>query len=795
MNAPVGGVRATWLLTRLLLIRTKNLLLSGFAKAKPAARSGTPSKPGTSWALLAVCVALWVPGLVSAMSDVVDNLRRGAATRPAVGTERVLEEGFDPISFLTDPEARWRALHEFGQEGGRIVRKRVRIANEPGGTEAAPMRTALAFLVLGALVIALHGLLMAPDMWRPEWSFEWLFTLPLSVPALLTVRTIAGMASNLGGYFMLGPILGVVAWDAGWGYASPLVAVLLTAPLLAVLSLTRQAFEISLRLSLDPARLRNVQALTTAGGFALWLPVMFLLSPAAGEPDHWAYEWLRALPLWLRYTPPGLTVMALTATAPAAIAAYSAALVVEVVALMAVAFSFLNRRLARGLLAGGARESARARTALPPVGPRRWLTPFQGKTLALIFRDRNLLVTAFGLPLFMILQQVVMVGNASFVNTPARAAAAGFGVGALALMMSVPHVVLKEAETFWFLKTFPRKIEELLLENALMWGALLSLYPVIALLLAVRTVDASAVSWAVHGALVLAGMAAYTVVATGLSLLSSNPTATDTRQQLSPWGMWLFMVLVGVYLQALVSGDPWRILGGLMLALMMAYAFWQKIGDHLPYMLDPAAAPPPRISLADGLIAAEVFFLLQAVALAGSNETALTLRALLPGFTIAGGITCTLLVLTVWQLGMTGMPRLFGGGSVRALGESLCGGALAGALGLAWIKANLVAAPVEPPIAADEVQLLAALGVFVAPFFEEVIFRGLVYTGMRRSLSAPRAIFAASLLFAILHPLHAFVPVFLMALIGTTLFERSGLLASSLIVHALYNACVLFIKP
>src|SRR5690606_11640262 len=163
------------------------------------------------------------------------------------------------------------------------------------------------------------------------------------------------------------------------------------------------------------------------------------------------------------------------------------------------------------------------------------------------------------------------------------------------------------------LKTFPRRIESLLLENALLWGGLLSIYPAIGLALAMRTVTASPLAWAAHAALVLAGMGAYTLIATGLALLSSNPTATDTRKQLSPWGMWLFMVLVGVYLQALLSGDAWRILGGLTLSLMMAYAFWQKIGDHLPYMLDPAAAPTPRVSLSDGLIAAQIFFLLQAM--------------------------------------------------------------------------------------------------------------------------------------------------------------------------------------
>ena len=799
MNAPVGSVRAAWLLTRLLLVRVKNLALSGFARAKSSVtRSATPSKSGTSWVLLAVCLVLWVPGLVGAMMDVVINLRRGVATQPALA--QVAEEPLPAdVTAAQDPRGEFRALvAEIAAD--RLAarnRRRVWMPPEPGFTEAAPMENALSLVVLCALAVSLHGLLMAPDLWRLEWSFEWLFTLPLSVPSLLAVRTVASTLANMGGYFVLGPLLGVIAYQAGWGYASPLVAVVLATPLLVLISLARQVFEVWLRLALEPARLRNLQAVVTTGGFLLWMPAMFVISPSAQNPEHRAFELLRQVPDWVRWLPSGLAVTALTATSLRVAALGALALVGEVGLAMAGAFAFLNRRLARGLIEGGARESARSEGALAPALPRRFVTAFQGKTLTLLKRDRNLVVTAFGLPAFVIAQQYLMFGDVTFLSSPARACAAAFAVGAMALGMALPQVLLKEAETFWFLKTFPRSIESLLLESAVLWGVLMTVYPVIGMVLSLRHIPAPPLTWALYFGLMLAGMAAYTVTATGLALLSSNPTATDTRKQLSPWGMWLYMVLVGVYIQALVTGDPWRILGGFVLAVMLAYAFWQKIGDHLPYMLDPSAAPAPRVSLADGLIAAEIFFVLQAVAMVTMQVGAPTLRQLLPSFTAAGAATCALAVLSVWQLKMTGLPRLVGPGAARAAGEALCGGALAAALGLVWLQVLPVlpfTVPVDPPLSPDEVPLLAVLGVFAAPVFEEIIFRGLVYTGLRRSLDRNRAVVAGSLLFAVLHPAHAFVPVFLMAIIGTLLFERSGLLVSSMIVHAVYNAAVLFLR-
>lgn len=667
-------------------------------------------------------------------------------------------------------------------------------------TEPREMVNVFALLLTGALLIALHGLLMAPDLWRLEWSFEWLYTLPLSVPALLIVRTVASTLANLAGFFFLGPLLGTIAYGAGWGgWALPL-ALTLSAPLLIVVSLMRQMLEVTMRLRLEPARLRNLQAAFTAAGLVLYIPMMFMFSPASQNPDSVVYASLKQLPDWIRFTPPGFAACALTTTSAPAAAGYVAALFGSCGLITALGLAFLDRRLARGLIVGGGRESSRSKGALPPATRRRLFTPFQGKTLTLLARDRNMLVTVFGLPAFVIAQQYLMFGDLTLISTPARACAVAFSVGAMALAMALPQVVMKEAETLWFLKTFPRSIESMLLESAALWGTLLTLYPIAALVLSMRQLTAPAGVWAVYFCLVIFGMAAYTIIATGLALLSSNPTATDTRKQLSPWGMWLYMVLAGVYIQALVSDDPWRILGGFTLAVMLAYAFWQKVGDHLPYMLDPAAEPPPQVSLSDGLIAAEMFFLLQAVALAGMHVASPSLRELLPSFAIAGGMTCVLAVVAAWQLKISGMPRVVGPGGIRAAGEGLIGGALTGAIGLAWIYAIhhvprfAGLAPAESPVRADEGYLLAALGICAAPVFEELIFRGLVYTGLRRSMPRASAIIAGALLFAVLHPAHAFVPVLSMALAACVLFERHKLLLAPILVHAVYNACVLFVR-
>ena len=49
---------------------------------------------------------------------------------------------------------------------------------------------------------------------------------------------------------------------------------------------------------------------------------------------------------------------------------------------------------------------------------------------------------------------------------------------------------------------------------------------------------------------------------------------------------------------------------------LLAAAVWQKVRDVSPYLLDPTAAPRPRLALLDGLVAALAFFVLQGLAAA-----------------------------------------------------------------------------------------------------------------------------------------------------------------------------------
>jgi membrane protease YdiL (CAAX protease family) len=84
---------------------------------------------------------------------------------------------------------------------------------------------------------------------------------------------------------------------------------------------------------------------------------------------------------------------------------------------------------------------------------------------------------------------------------------------------------------------------------------------------------------------------------------------------------------------------------------------------------------------------------------------------------------------------------------------------------------------------------LVVFAIVIAPVAEEFIFRGMLFPFVRQ-LGHPRlAWFGVSALFALIHDDRAiFVPLFVLALALTWLYEKTGNLLAPIAAHALFNA-------
>lgn len=92
--------------------------------------------------------------------------------------------------------------------------------------------------------------------------------------------------------------------------------------------------------------------------------------------------------------------------------------------------------------------------------------------------------------------------------------------------------------------------------------------------------------------------------------------------------------------------------------------------------------------------------------------------------------------------------------------------------------------------------VLSFFGVFVAPLFEELSFRGFLYPVLARGLGMPMGILLTSVLFALLHGEQlrfSWGPLFVIFLVGVTLTTVRALkksVAATVLMHMAYNGTI-----
>jgi len=75
----------------------------------------------------------------------------------------------------------------------------------------------------------------------------------------------------------------------------------------------------------------------------------------------------------------------------------------------------------------------------------------------------------------------------------------------------------------------------------------------------------------------------------------------------------------------------------------------------------------------------------------------------------------------------------------------------------------------------------------MAPFLEEVLFRGVLLTGLRRSLGGGGAVLVSSLVFMLVHPPVTYLPIFWLGLVLGFSFHYTGSIIAPLVIHFLHN--------
>ncbi len=650
----------------------------------------------------------------------------------------------------------------------------------------------------GTLLFAIG--MLSRQISRPEPSLAWLFEFPVPRPVLFTSK-LSECLFDGASLPLLSMLPGIVLFHSGWSFWSSagwgLAFGLLIA--LAVAAL-RIAVEVLLLQKCPRRRRGTIGGLCAAAGTLLMVIVLYgggtpsllsvLLSAADGLPD-WVFWNPFSAGFGLNQTGSGMQWLAAAG----------------VTGLLCTGSVFFCSRLTQFGLEPGLETARGAPSAsIAPAGRPRF-TGLIGKELLMLVRQRTVMVQVLLAPIIMVLMMYFQTSGKIAERTLGSAgamASAIYGICSYMVLIASQVAMNTELRTLWLLLSLPRPLADSLRVKSRLWGtAAAGLAFVLAVIAMIVNPDMSGgVLYRLPFLVLLVAMIADLCV--GFRTMGSS-IISETTVHLRQWAVWLPLMLSAAAGQAVFSGDVWVLCVQLILIGSLDVSVWQKLKVELPFLTEPAEDPPPRLYLMHGLLAAYGYFALQGLGILIASAVKVPPAGVLP---VASAIAAAIVaVLTFWLLSRKKVRILpvESAPAAQSLLYAAAGLGAACAIGFLWLRALEWMPFTAEAIRQSRAALqstgglgdwigLATLVCIVAPLCEEFIFRGLVYHGLRRTHGWAWSMLWTSLFFTAVHPMHSSVAVFALSAVNAWIMERTGRLAPCILVHAGYNAFVLWLQ-
>ncbi|MFK7743081.1 MAG: lysostaphin resistance A-like protein [Planctomycetota bacterium] len=650
----------------------------------------------------------------------------------------------------------------------------------------------LAVLLVTLLFLAFGG--ANATLASGSWIERWLMTFPVPTRALVTARALEYSIVQFLPWLTMMPLLWMVLRALDQPYALPL-AVLTTLCATFLVGSFRLLGETWLRTRYSLGALKNVQGACTIGGL-IGMATVFGVALGKSVPDFFV-DSCRALPDVVTLLP-GAWALAIPTIGWIALPMGLA------VGLGMFAFTVFgtSRLLQRGSMQSQGVDPGRR------GGSSDWLRHAKrlgvvGKDLLLLRRDRNFMVQALLVPIFIVGLQLLL--NPRLAEGSGLTAVAYFAGGYGALNGCL-QVLSGEGRALWMLYSLPVSIAEVLRRKTRMWGGVAVAFSLLALALCslrVKVLDPAELAFDAVCVSFGAWCAAH--LASGIGVLGANTTGAEVSRQPKVRHVYLFLFLMASYVPPLLTREPATRLVSMLVFGTLSYALWQRALVRTKWLLDPVDDARPQITLLDGSLAIVVFLLLQTLALAvlnGRSRDGLDTFALTAAFVASGGVALlgTMVVQNVRGVDVAagfGL-KLRGATAMRVLGAcglGLLAGAVLGVAGLLYLGLLRDAGWKDMPVIPDESMTgMLVLSVVVAPLVEELLFRGLLLTGLMHTVRPTYAVIWSALLFAVVHPEVSWPPVFLLGIICAMLVQRTRLVPAAMCAHAAYNFVVVYLQ-
>jgi ABC-2 type transport system permease protein len=708
-----------------------------------------------------------------------------------------------------------QVFREKGVEGFTVSRSRnmIPVPSEDDWPLTDDERVVLSALGLLTLFLCLSLFFMSlgsgnQDLGRVEWHLEWLFSFPLPARVLFLAKVFEYALLNPFNWFVVLPLFTTLYVASGVGGWSIPLAIVTTLYLGLLLGSLRIASETWLRKNISVSQLKNSQALFTVISLLTFFLVMGL-AVAPQLPKH-LIRWSEGLPPAVLWNPVSLPVLLCDNPSNAWVWMVLSGWGIG----LPLGASLFSSFCVRDGLLSAANPYQGTRGLAPAVhatGLLAGLKGLSGKDLRLLVRDRNLLVQTMVVPVLIIGFNVVI--NPTMLKSALanfqHAAMLAFSLGAYVLLFGGFSVLTAEGSALWLLFTFPQSLDSMLRRKATLWCLFGLVYAGAVLAVALVLNPFWEAGFLVMAGTALVGVILFAYIAVALGALGTDPFEMEAARKIRPSLTYLYMFLAALFAYVIYAPAIWGKLVGTVLLGLLAVALWQKVRDRLPHLLDPTGAPPPQVSIADGLAAVLAFFVLQGLLMLGLMPTPLPMGAkVFLAFAGAGAMVAFFMLYRLWRRKVPDLLRVLGlrrpldrpgTGWLVASGVGVASGLVAGLGALLYV----LALQHYPGLRAwrDELtkgggvldldlQWLVWMVVVAAPLCEEFIFRALVFRGLRRSFGAWRAVLASALIFALVHPPISIVPVLGLGFMAALAFEYTGLLVAPILAHMVYNLIV-----
>ena len=866
---PLSTLRALWIMGRLALRRQLNLLerirfLRRFTSGQgprtaTSTKSGRRSIFGGILFLFIIFNGFFIAArglanisaisrnlpeapdkfVVSAFSyarlvEANQGLRQAKKVQDATEREKLEGMWHRHLDRIFATEIRWGAFTE-EEEGVRLRQVRERFAREgaSGFVEASPnlfavsqttwpsagMPQALFIRALAFLLAFLTPTLVCTslgttnkDLGQLEWSFEWLYTFPVSSRALFASRLLGYSLLNQFVWWLLFPFAVLIYVAGGFGWSAVPIGFGVALYLALVSGAVTLLIEVGLRKFFNVGQIKNIQALFTvagAGSFLLFFAA--LLSKPVGGFLLRATSSLPTLMLWNPLSVP--LIPAIPAAPRWQVLLSGWVMVLGAAAVFSLSVIGCERLTRDGLIRTGGPYQGSRQSHTTGVGTG-WLRGIAGHEALLLARDRNLFVRSVYHPASD--SGLLPVHRHPPTLCPDRQLSPGRdgGIRRRGFLISQQRDATAQPRRQNAVAThgIPAQPGFNPAGKGCVLGRHWRVYGGVILFLIVHFSAHLQVTWS-YVFLAMYGIVVYAFIASGLGAVTTNVLETDRRAQVRQSIGYLYFVLAAMYANAIYAPSPWTKLGQLVLSTLLAVALWQKVRDYSPYFLDPTQWPPRTIDLADGMIAALAFFVLQSLMAIAMHWTSTMSAAeqITVGYALAGVMVGVAALAIFWTQGVSKLWQQIGLVSqdgqplvpARILTQGAFWGAAAALGALGYVRVlNLVPqwqtwkqdAELSSFCRADQPLWICALVIVAAPIVEEFIFRGLIFQGLRRSAGVAVAVVGSAALFALVHPPIAVIPVFGLGIAAAISLERSGCLWSSIVTHAIYNACALLVS-